>query len=403
MLSWLWYIEVLATIVPYGMLSYVIPLFLLLPVYLIHAPTWYSIERRLYSIFPYIFFNYPARRNFHVKAFGEYEKLQKIIQGSNDDLGIVIVNHQTPSDIACLINFWHRIDPQRDHFSDLSWIQDYLLGVIPTGWVSKIHGDFFVLQTQDVNAVTKCTQCTTSSKTIRERLELNLRKYVRKIVKRHRFIQFFPEAGLFLKRKAGSQRFAEKHGLAELNYVALPKTTGFTNILDELHKNGHVGETSDAARKVKYLICLTVCYPDSERPWSPGDMIASSLFDRKPKTCYIHCHVEPLSNVPRPRMIDGDAESISIQDKMKEPCEQYLIQKYVEMDKVLQKFYTPEDVTCERSDGKLISEGKDAYLIPVFDTYNLDIPVLPMVINYVLGVLALGIFIAVPLCLALYL
>ena len=323
--SILWLFEVFLTIIPFGLIFYVFPLFFLLPVYVIHKSTWYKIEKRLYSILPWIFLSYPHRRKYHVRAYGDYKKLQKILLNDTKNLALVIANHQTPSDIAVLIHFWHRINPNKkiSHFSDLTWIQDYLLSVIPTGWVSKIHGDFFVLQTQDINCLTKCTQCSTNDKKIKEQQPIKLRNYVKKIMQRHRFLQFFPEAGLFCNRKAGSQRFAEKHGFPVLENVALPKTTGFTTIVDELFQEGYLGEeTKNNSRKVKHFIRLTISYPDIEKPWNPAHMISSGIFGRKDKYAHVHCHIESADNIPRP-IIDNDNKK-DVAEKMLEPCEQYL-------------------------------------------------------------------------------
>jgi len=394
----LWVLEVFITIIPFGLLLYVFPLAILSPVYLVHKKTWYKIERKLYSILPWIFLSYPHRRNYSVNAYGDVKKLQKICQQSRNELGLVIANHQTPSDIAVLIHFWHRINPKASHFSDLTWIQDYLLSVIPTGWVSKIHGDFFVLQTQDINPLTKCTQCTTDTEKIKDSQPIKMRRYVSKIMKRHRFLQFFPEAGLLCNRKEGSQRFAKKYGFPVLENVALPKTTGFTTVVDELYKNNYLGENSDSKKRaLKHLIRLTISYPDIEKPWSPVNMIGSGILFRKRKVAHIHCHVESAENIPKP--IDSEFSTTDqLAEKMKEPCEQFLLQQYVEMDKILAQFYQPSEVVSSVTpDSELIKAQPD-----IGQVYELEVPGCPLYFAYSIAVCSLGIFIAVPVCLALY-
>ena len=143
-------------------------------------------------------------------------------------------------------------------------------------------------------------------------------------MERHRFLQFFPEAGLLFNRKPGSQRFAKKHGFSVLEHVALPKTTGFTAIVDELFKNDYLGnDQGNKNRKVKHLIRLTISYPDVNKPWHPLSMITGNIFCRKPKFAHVHCHVESANKIPKP-VIDNDK---SVAEKMREPCEQYLLKR----------------------------------------------------------------------------
>lgn len=410
--SILWLFEVFLTIIPFGLVFYCIPLLLLTPVYCVHKKTWYRIEKTLYSILPWAFLAYPARRDYHVRAYGDYKKVQKLCNSDNNDLALIIANHQTPSDIAVLIHFWHRINPKKSHFSDLTWVQDYLLSVIPTGWVSKIHGDFFILQTQDINCLTKMTQCSTSDKTIKESQPVKLRKYVDKIMKRHRFLQFFPEAGLFSNRKAGSQRFSEKHGFPVLEHVALPKTTGFTTIIDELYQKKYLGQENDGTeqkRRVKNLIRLTISYPDIEKPWAPAEMITSSIFCRKQKYAYIHCHVESANNIPEP-IADAANSKKSVAEKMREPCEQYLLQQYVEMDKIQEKFYQPSEIVIRKESEpdivrpdelnslKTASSSSPSEMESVLDMF---LPKFPLYLSYFLACCSLALFIAVPVLICL--
>jgi len=59
-----------------------------------------------YSTLPYIVSIYPNRRNYNLKAYGDFQKLQKILETNPYDCGIVIANHQTAVDISTLIQFW---------------------------------------------------------------------------------------------------------------------------------------------------------------------------------------------------------------------------------------------------------------------------------------------------------
>ena len=100
--SLLWSFEFFFTLVPYSIFMYHLPLILLSPIYLLSKKIWFHIERRLYNLLSYVLVSYASRRNFKFKAFGEYDKLKKILQRYPRDIGIVIANHQTPTDIIAI-------------------------------------------------------------------------------------------------------------------------------------------------------------------------------------------------------------------------------------------------------------------------------------------------------------
>ena len=375
-LRYLYFLEILLFVIPYGITFYLTPLFILLPLKLC-PPTkrlWWTVERTLYKTFAYLVPFYPNRRRYNLKAYGDFKKLQKILEDKNhqNDCGIVVVNHQTTVDISTLIQFWGGISKKLNAWGVVCWIQDYLLGVLPSGWVSKVHGDFFVLQSVDVNSLTKCTQCHRSSKKIRHKMEIRLREHSKNIFKRHRFMQFFPEGGFYLNRKESSRRFAEKNGLKVLDHVALPRTAGMSSIMNELDESGWLAKnsqnTSTAAdevfqnpsetqnlsqkdKKVRHCIFLTVAYPDQQRPWSVFDVMTGKILSpEKREHAYIHIKVMDICQVPLPIVdqpqYNREGEIINkkpIKEKMQEPFEQWLINEYGEMDKVLSEFYSNEE------------------------------------------------------------
>lgn len=369
-------LEILLLIIPYGVLLYLLPLFIISPLLIFSNKSkqiWWQVERKLYSYLPYLVAFYPYRRNYSLVAYGEYEKLQNILENYPNDCGIVIANHQTAVDISTLIQFWGAISKKISGFGIISWIQDYLLGILPTGWVSKIHGDFFVLQSVDVNQLTKLTQCKRSSKNIRHKVEEGLRNHVKSIFQRHRFLQFFPEGGFFENRKASSRRFAKNNNLPHLEHVNLPRTAGMSSIINVLNENDWLErdqqenrESADSdinnnnfkllvhsdKKKVRHLITLTICYPNKSKPWSVWDVLFRLPVKHR-QNCYVHIKIESLNNMPLPSVEDcqnpknnpkikqpeKNQSKETIKNKMHEPFETFLISKFQEMDKIKAQFY----------------------------------------------------------------
>jgi len=398
----LWYIDGIVNWFSFITNLNTVPLLLVSPIWLVSRHAWYWIEKKTYNWSAYSLNLIGSRWGYTVRAYGDIEKIRRIIKDHPDDLGIVIANHQSLIDIWALIVFWTRIVPDENHFQDITWIQDYVLGIVPFfGFRCKLHGDFFVLQGEDINPFTKLFKCVRSSKQLRSKLEGDLRSHVKKIVKRHRFLQFFPEAGLFHKIKGSRRRFAEKHGLPKLEYVAIPKTGGFAFMLDEMHKNNDIGHVKETKRKVKHLIRLTISYPDINKPWTIGNMIENPVsVDDNRSNCYIHVHVEDIENVPRPKIDDPVkldlmlppeeakfARDIRAGAKMKEPFEQYVLQQYVAMDEVQRKYYEARHAV----DNKERTE-----IIP--DYVDLTFPRGIMILNYILGYLTLLVWPAAIAC-----
>lgn len=349
--STLWGLEFVFTLVPYSIFVYHLPLIILSPIYLVSRKSWYWIERGLYNMLPYLLLNYAVRRRFRFKAFGEYEKLRSILRDRPDDLGIVIANHQTPTDVILVTNFWASIVPNENHFSDITWIQDFMLGFAPTGWVAKMHGDFFLLQPVNINPLTKCLQCSRSSTKLKQFVEPEIREYVKySLQNRHRLITLFPEGGFLNRRKAGSQRFAQKNGLPVLEHVAIPRSNGLAYVLDELYRNDMVSSQSSKGRKARHLVTLTLVYPDIEKPWSLGKVTASPMLGRQSETCYVHVKIDALDSVPKPNLDKGISNPAVDKDlplpnlerpksKYDDPFEKYLLNAFVQMDRRLEQFY----------------------------------------------------------------
>ena len=339
----IWTIEFLLVTIFYAIFCYVIPSIVFLPIYIFKKNNWYSIEKKFYSFTAIALSVFHKRTGTRIKAFGEVEELREGLSSSANNMFVVMVNHQTPVDISILSSFWQGIDPGTNHFGAVSWIQDFILKFLPTGWVSKVHGDYFLLQPTNINGVTKCMSCESSSKKIKSGTTEGIKKWVRDCVKRHRIIQFFPEGGFLLARRESSKKFARIHDLPELDRMALPRPSGFASIVDELNKI-----SPETKKQAKFLVCLTIAYPDQENPLGPADvfMKTPNFGCGKTQMVYIHCKIEPFTNVPLPEktsnLISQKEQSIYILKNTS--FGRFFIQKIVEMNNVLETFYGINDI-----------------------------------------------------------
>ena len=59
------------------------------------------------------------------------------------DRAIMMGNHQSTGDVPTL---FYALQPKSSVIDDLMWIQDVLFKLTDFGWVSIVHGDFFIQQ-----------------------------------------------------------------------------------------------------------------------------------------------------------------------------------------------------------------------------------------------------------------
>ena len=60
-----------------------------------------------------------------------------------DDPAIVIANHQSTADVPTMM---YALQAKKNAIKDIMWIQDMILRYLDFGWVSLVHGDFFIEQ-----------------------------------------------------------------------------------------------------------------------------------------------------------------------------------------------------------------------------------------------------------------
>jgi lysophosphatidylglycerol acyltransferase 1 len=212
----------------------------------------------------------------------------------NDEC-IVVANHQTTADVPILMSILSNAN-KSNLGRNAYWIMDHIFRFVPFGWVSLVHGDFFIRQGRD---------------TRRSQLDI-LRKHLRDVyVKLNRtWILLFPEGGFLHKRLHTSQEYARKHGYPVLKHVTLPRVGALQTILDELPPasdslsfNGFCGDTlrsSSSVKKtntkaIKWIIDLTIGYPSRQ----PLDLLQIWFGHRPPCQTVVHYRRYCAADVPR--------------------------------------------------------------------------------------------------------
>ncbi|MEL6741888.1 MAG: lysophospholipid acyltransferase family protein, partial [Planctomycetota bacterium] len=148
---------------------------------------------------------------------------------------VVMVNHQRPSDIGVLMRALQR---PAGFFRRNVWVMDWALQLAFFGWVSKCHGDHFLLQPVDgrkaarwlgarwnVDAGEQCAL-----------LRRRVAKHVRE--RGYRSVVLFPEGGFLAKRRAGSERYARRIGNPVPRHVAMPRSGAFEAAVRALGDDG---------------------------------------------------------------------------------------------------------------------------------------------------------------------
>nr|XP_026693395.1 acyl-CoA:lysophosphatidylglycerol acyltransferase 1-like [Ciona intestinalis] len=218
---------------------------------------------------------------------------------------LLLLNHQTPVDIAVLMRCLHATP---NAAASTMWVSDWLIQFIPYGWMAKCHNDFFLLQSVDAKRLKMFFK---NSETSNELVRLQ-KSIVDNFRSRNRkWVIVFPEGGFLSKRRSGSQRFARKNDLPILEHVALPRSGAVQCILDTLGvdgkypgKNGScdnsagftaLGPTtnrnSSDSCPIKWIIDVTIGY---KQTMSCSEFI---IGHRGRQTIHVHYRIKPASEI----------------------------------------------------------------------------------------------------------
>lgn len=67
------------------------------------------------------------------------------LESLHDKHVLLLVNHQSTADIPCVMS---ALLPRSQVIGQIFWIMDYIFVYTNFGWISYLHGDFFIQQVQ---------------------------------------------------------------------------------------------------------------------------------------------------------------------------------------------------------------------------------------------------------------
>lgn len=276
---------------------------------------WYAVLFPLRKLWPELFWKienvlFKAMMSFVVQWMrsGGYKLIE-----SGDDLSslenekcLLLVNHQSTSDIPLVMSALY---PKSLAIGQVMWIMDYIFVYTNFGWASYLHHDFFIQQGKE------------GRQDQLEKLKAHLVQYYNSTNKR--WIVLFPEGGFLYKRRETSQNFAKKHDLPVLSHVTLPRLGALNTILNTVGAtptvNGFKEPFSRQQQSLKWVIDMTLAYPDSEGLDMPGMCIGW----HKPRNMMVHFRAYPVSEIP----LDTEGRT------------KWLYDRYVEKEHMLEQFY----------------------------------------------------------------
>lgn len=191
--------------------TYLVWMFLLLPLKKIHENYYYKIEGIL---FHWLLANVSM---WSTTAGYDLVEMGDDIGPALDERTLVIANHQSTSDVPLLMAAFN---VKKGVLPNIMWIMDRMFKYTNFGAVSLLHQDFFIA----------------SGKSNREKSLVELKSHLKSsyIPRKRKWMVLFPEGGFLRKRKEVSQRFAEKNNLPTLHHVTVPRVGAMKAIVDVL-------------------------------------------------------------------------------------------------------------------------------------------------------------------------
>ncbi|CAH1964533.1 unnamed protein product [Acanthoscelides obtectus] len=235
---------------------------------------------------------------------------------------LIIANHQSTADVPLLFACFN---PKKHVLPNIMWIMDSLFKYTNFGVVSVLHKDFFIM----------------SGKTKRDQSLQQLAKHIidTYIPLKRRWMVLFPEGGFLRKRKAVSQKYAEKMSLPKLENVSLPRVGAMQVIMDTVGPNSAInnnanmtattgknsmgsqlsGKKPNSLPQLQYVLDITIGYPNG---W-PIDLSHIVFGNRQPCQTVIFYRVYNAKEVPH------NPETLT----------QWLYDRWQEKERMLEYFY----------------------------------------------------------------
>lgn len=267
--------------------------------------------------------------------FGGYTIVESgdSLEGILDDEAVVLVNHQSTSDVPVVMSALHN---KSLVLGKVMWVMDDIFKYTNFGWISYLHGDFFIVQGKEARSDSL------------ERLESHINSIYKTTFKK--WIILFPEGGFLRKRRFRSQEFAKKNQLPVLQHVTLPRVGALKVIIDNLTPqptvnkdnrtpqataNGLIPCTKESQlnqKTLKWIIDMTIGYPGAT-PYNTHGMFVGYW---PPRKVQIHYRVYPIGDVPTDR----------------EGLTKWMYQRYQEKEVFLHEFYTKSKPLDESDEEK---------------------------------------------------
>ncbi|XP_056021273.1 acyl-CoA:lysophosphatidylglycerol acyltransferase 1-like isoform X2 [Ostrea edulis] len=229
------------------------------------------------------------------------------LEGIMDDEAVVLVNHQSTSDVPVVMSALHN---KSLVLGKIMWIMDDIFKYTNFGWISYFHGDFFILQGKEARTDSL------------SKLENHINTIYKTTFKK--WIVLFPEGGFLRKRRFRSQEFAKKNQLPVLQHVTLPRVGALKVIMDNLtsHKavNGGVTGSRSEEKTLKWIIDMTIGYPGAT-PYNSHGMFVGYW---PPHTIDIHYRVYSIEDIPT------ETQGLT----------NWMYDRYQEKEVLLHEFYT---------------------------------------------------------------
>lgn len=240
----------------------------------------------------------------------------KVIESGDDiscilkEESLVLVNHQSTSDVPVIMSALY---PKG--YGNITWIMDYIFKFSNFGWVSHFHEDFFIAQGKD------CRD--------QELIRLKEHLITSYLPTDKKWIIVFPEGGFLYKRRISSQQYAKKNNYPVLEHVTLPRIGCVKVITETLYQQSN-GCRRDHERKLKWVIDITIGYPERDPLSFPGMM--AGIYS--PRHIHVHYRAYPINSIP--------------QDNL----QPWLYDRFTEKEKLLEHFYT------SNSSMDIVDEGR---------------------------------------------
>ncbi|CAO1434415.1 unnamed protein product [Diamesa hyperborea] len=284
--------------------TYLIWMFLLMPLKKMHPETYYKIEGKL---FHWLLANVAM---WSYSAGYDLVELGDDITPCLDQRTLVLVNHQSTADVPLLMTTFNT---KQEVLPNIMWIMDKIFKYTNFGCVSVIHQDFFI----------------GSGPRHREEALVSLRGHLERsyVPRKREWMVLFPEGGFLRKRREASQRYAQKNNYPLLQHVTLPRIGAMKTIIDvvgpenddDLNQSVTTPSNHHAKKNLKYILDITIAYPDGE-PLSLPNIVTGMR-----RACQTHLlyRLYRCSEVPREE----------------EPLTAWLYDRFIEKEELLSNYY----------------------------------------------------------------